>query len=429
MDNFKSPFKDFSEFRYGWRSVIAGFVAMITGAPTLAYYSIGFFAPHLTTRFGWSYSFTLSGLTVMMFALLPLGPLMGWLTDRFGVRGVGAVSMALFGLSFMALGLSTGSKIQYGVTWLLIAVFGVGATPIVSTRAINALFRRRRGLALGLAFMGSGIMVAMLKLTGQSLIHAVGWRWAFIVVGAVPFAIGAPVILWGFPKKSASKVSVDEALEQQDIAKATGLTVSDALASRRFWIMLASFLPTALAGAAPMANMENILRSAAVPVADIPGITALIGLSMIVGRLAGGWIIDRVWAPLVTFVVVGGGAYGCFLLSQGVISHGQAVSAVALLGLTAGVELDLMSYLVVRYMGLRRYGVIYGLLYALFFIAAGLGPSLMAHRFDRTGSYGSISLLFCGLLAFASVVILLLGRYPDFTQASSREERSGCISA
>lgn len=421
--------KGWSEFRAGWRAVVAGLMAMIFGAPGLAYYSIGIFAPVLARNFGWSFSFILSGLSIMMFALLPIGPVMGYIVDRFGARFVGAVSMALFGVSYMALGLTTGSKIQYIATWLFIALFGVGATPIVSTRAINSLFRRRRGLALGIALMGSGFLIVMLKLSGQHLVQAVGWRGAFVVLGALPLLFAAPVIVWGFPGRNVT-ASGDKSSEARRPTAGgnAGLSVREVLTGMRFWIIVASFLPTAFAGAASMANMENILRSAAVPSSEIPGITALIGVGLIIGRLAGGWVIDRVWAPFVTFLFTVAGAYGCFLLSHSSLTHGEAVAAVCLLGAGAGIELDLLSYMVVRYMGLKCYGVIYGLLYASFFIAAGLGPSLMAHSFDRTGSYESISLLFCGLLSFASAVVLLMGPYPDFTLTRGRDMSNETVS-
>lgn len=406
----------FAEFRTGWKVVLGGLAGMICGAPTLAYYSIGLFAPYLSKEFGWSYSFVLSGLMVLTASFLPLGPAVGHLVDRLGARRVGATALVLFGVSYASLGLSTGSQVQYVASWLAIAIFGVGATAITFTRAVNGLFQRRRGLALGITLAGSGIYIIILKLGGQHLIDAVGWRLAFATIGMLPVT-AAPVVLWGLPKAGGVRPVPSSAAGTRPQSARTGLTFGEAVRGWRFWAMAISFLPTAFAGAAPMPNMENILRSTHVAGASIPVITSLIGFSMIFGRVAGGYAIDRIWAPLVAFIVVLGGASACIILSQDTVHVWQAVLSVVLLGLTAGIELDLMAYMVVRYMGLRSYGTIYGVLYALFFIAAGFGPSFMARTFDQTGSYAPI-LFWSGIgMLITGGAVLTMGRYARYEEA------------
>ncbi len=73
--------------------------------------------------------------------------------------------------------------------------------------------------------------------------------------------------------------------------------------------------------------------------------------------------------------------------------------------------------MVVRYMGLRSYGTIYGVLYALFFIAAGFGPSFMARTFDQTGSYAPI-LFWSGIgMLITGGAVLTMGRYARHEEA------------
>jgi predicted MFS family arabinose efflux permease len=320
--------------------------------------------------------------------------------------------MTMFGLGYMSLSLSTGSILQYWTSWVVIAVFGVGATPIISTRAVNTLFSARRGLALGITLMGSGILLIVLKSVGSSVIEAIGWRASFAALGALPVLIAAPATLWGFPgKRTEPANSAKRAIPARE-QTIKGISFKTAIFGWRFWLIAASFLPVGLAGAAPIPNLENILRSDGVPANAIASITPLVGVALLTGRLCGGYIIDRVWAPLVTFTVAEAGAVACFLLSRHGISHGEAITAVFLLGLTAGVELDLLAYTVVRYLGLRSYGSIYGTLYGLFYLTAGAGPSMMAHSFDATGGYSQIMLQACGAMAVAGLLILFIGPYP-----------------
>ena len=123
---------------------------------------------------------------------------MGIAADRFGVRPVALLSVALFGLSFMALGLSNGSLPLYYLTWLLIAFFGVGTLPITWTRAVNNAFQTGKGLALGLSLIGTGLFGYIIKPLASWLIADFGWRWAFVAIGALPLLIALPLGLAGF---------------------------------------------------------------------------------------------------------------------------------------------------------------------------------------------------------------------------------------
>ena len=48
-----------------------------------------------------------------------------------------------------------------------------------------------------------------------------------------------------------------------------------------------------------------------------------------------------------------------------------------------GAEVDIVGYLVSRYFGLRRYGEIYGYIFAIFTIGSGVGPYLIVWFVER----------------------------------------------
>jgi MFS family permease len=78
------------------------------------------------------------------------------------------------------------------------------------------------------------------------------------------------------------------------------------------------------------------------------------------------------------------------MFSQQTLGYQQAMIAIVLLGFAGGVEVDLLAYLVARYIGVRNYGVVYGTIFGLFSIGAGAGPTLLGYAYDRTGSYSLI---------------------------------------
>ena len=87
------------------------------------------------------------------------------------------------------------------------------------------------------------------------------------------------------------------------------------------------------------------------------------------------------------------------------------VIAIVLLGVAAGVEYDLLAYLVSRYFGVRSYARIYGALYALF-CGAGFGPAPLAGVQQYRVLRPNTLLLHVGFHRL-SLALLLLGRYRD----------------
>jgi MFS family permease len=88
--------------------------------------------------------------------------------------------------------------------------------------------------------------------------------------------------------------------------------------------------------------------------------------------------------------------------------------AICLIGIAAGVEYDLLAFLVARYFGMKHYGAIYGALYSFFALGAGIGPVFFGATFDRTASYTSILYISSGLFLTPAILMLLLGRYRVF---------------
>jgi hypothetical protein len=85
--------------------------------------------------------------------------------------------------------------------------------------------------------------------------------------------------------------------------------------------------------------------------------------------------------------------------------------AVFLIGLGMGAEVDIIAYLTSRYFGLRAFGEIYGYAFASYTLAGALGPWLMRLGFDRSGSYGSILVVFLSATFLAAVLMTRLGPY------------------
>ncbi|MEO1247012.1 MAG: MFS transporter [Pseudomonadota bacterium] len=419
----------YAEFRFGWPTVLAAAIGIGLGMSPLPFYTIGVFIAPFIQEFGWTAGQILFCFPIFTFAALFMSPLVGQLSDRFGARPVALVSLVLFSFTMMSFALMNGNLYYYYFTWFLLAVTGAGTLPITWTRAVTSWFFKKRGLALGFALIGTGLFGVFAKQYAFWLIDLVGWRMAYVGVGALPLVVAFPVALWLFRDASDPKVADKVArMVREDVkpkVRYGGLSLGQAARDWRFWLLAYAFVPISFAVGGPIPNMETIMGTKGFDPDQAVNLASLIGFAVIVGRVAGGYIIDHFWAPAVAAIILSLPAIATFMLAQAEYSFLFAAIAIFILGMAAGVEYDLMAYLVSRYFGILHYAAIYGALYGFFALGAGLGPAVFGWSFDVTGNYDTILLISSGLFLAGSIPLLLLGKYRDYEEPlESADERT-----
>src|SRR5215210_8736427 len=87
---------------YGWRIVIAGGAMQFLQA-LLLNQAFGAYVAVLVEERGWSKT-SLSGAAALKSTeTAVLGPVLGWMVDRFGAQGIIRTGIVIFGLGFMLL--------------------------------------------------------------------------------------------------------------------------------------------------------------------------------------------------------------------------------------------------------------------------------------------------------------------------------------
>ena len=76
--------------------------------------------------------------------------------------------------------------------------------------------------------------------------------------------------------------------------------------------------------------------------------------------------------------------------------------------------LPIFGFLTSRYFGMKRFGQLYGYLFASFVVGSAIGPYIMGLSFERLHSYEPALWAFGACMIVASAAILSLGpyRYP-----------------
>lgn len=408
----------FREFRFGWPVVLSSALGIALGMSPLPFYTIGVFVRPFVQEFGWTVAQIMSGLAIFTLVALVAAPTIGWITDRMGVRKVVLASIVSFSLAMMAFSLNNGSIALYLFLWGLLAFAGAGTLPVTFTRAISRWFNEKRGLALGVALIGTGVSGALTKLYAGYLISEVGWRLAYVGVGALPLLIAFPMAFFFFRDVDDPKAAV-RAKQLSDHQLATGagavygMTLKQCLSDWRFWLLGLTFVPLSFAIGGPIPNLETLLQSKGFDVGDAIFLASLVGYSVLIGRLVGGFLLDHFWAPAVACALLMLPAVSMYIFRLPEPSYLQTAIGVVLLGFSAGIEYDLLAYLVSRYFGIRNYAVIYGVLYAFFAAGAGFGPATYGRVFQATGSYDAVLLWSLWAFVLCSLALLFLGRYRD----------------
>ena len=146
------------------------------------------------------------------------------------------------------------------------------------------------------------------------------------------------------------------------------------------------------------------------------------GVSLTAGRILIGYLLDRVWPPLVSAISLSMPAVGCLLFLGESNDFWLMAFAAVLVGFGAGAEFDIAAFLVARYFGMKEYGRLFGVHQGLNTVAAALAPLLFAAFLSATGSYSSMLIYSVACTVLGPLLILTLGRAPNFrtTGAFSR---------
>ena len=367
-----------AEFDNGWRIVLGAALAAGTGV-ALVFLNFSMFVLPLSQELGVSRG-DLGSIQALIVTAALGAPLAGRAADRFGVRAVFITCTSVVACVHLLVAAFATSLLHMALSVAAVGFFGVGSTAVVLTRPINAHFRERRGLALGLMAVGVAFVGMAAPPLLQWLLQTNGWRACFIGLAALSVTIGIPAALLLLPK--------DRPTIGRDAAQKFAVPSDRSfLTERDFWLLTLSMITMSLATAGTVSQLVPMIADEGVGPK-----TAGLGLSLFaagqfVGRLGGGWLLDRfdprrvavflTLMPAIGFVVL--------LATQNMVA--AALFAVAVIGVQQGAELDIFAYFVASRFDVSRYGSIYGAAVGFGWVGKVGGMVGMGQIYDYSGSY------------------------------------------
>jgi MFS family permease len=404
---------------YGWWIVGAGFLLeALMGA--LLFHAYGAYVVVLRREFGWSKTMFSAAFSMARAESGILGPIQGWLTDRFGPRTLIRIGMIVFGVGFMLFS-QIGSPATFFVTFFLIALGSSlgGYLPIAV--AIVAWFRRRRALALSISSTGMPVGGLLTQVVTLAL-TLVGWRWTAFLSGVLILVVALPLARLvhhrpeprgEWPDGEPPAVQAAGAASRREPAPAgVDFTPREAMRAPALWyISLGHGSALLVVSALSVHLIVHITEQLGYSLQQAAAVVALMTVMQAVGQLGGGWAGDRFSKRAIVVGCMLAHAAGVLLLASA--TGFLSVLAFAVLhGLAWGVRGPLMSAIRADYFGSASFGTITGISSMIVMFGMVGGPIIAGILADRTGSYEMGFRVLAGLAALGSIFFVLARRPP-----------------
>ena len=388
---------------------------VFSAAPTHQAASVLFKA--IEDEFGWSRTLISGVATFGRLGATLLGPLEGWLTDRFG-----SGRMVLIGFTMGGIGLILFSRIsgpiQGYLAFLMLSVgFSAGGfTP--SLTAANAWMIKQRATAMSIVEGGVSVAGLSVPLIVWG-ISEFGWRTTVMAMGIIAIIV-APFIsrlIGKRPQTQELEAQLQELKEHRQHSRQESthdFTPKEAIRTRAFWaISITHMLVNVSTGAISAHLFLHLSDSSGVGLetATASTIIPILVMSSFVFQLLGGIIGDmgnkRFLVPFL--ILLQGASLIILALAQ---SFMMAAIFAIIWGIGFGARTPMLLAMRGEYFGRRYFGTIFALSSFPMSIGMMLAPLIVGWSHDRYHTYDWSLYVLAFLCVLGSITVLFATRPP-----------------
>ena len=175
---------------YGWRVVVAGGTLQFFQSMLLNQ-AFGAYLAALVQDRGWSKTALSGAAALKSTESALLGPVLGWLVDRYGSQRVVRAGVILFGSGFMLLS-QTDTLATFYAAFVILALGASMCSNMVVSVAIIQWFEKNRAKALSSSQFGAAIGGLFVFVVAWVIQHY-GWRITAFASGVLLIACGWPL--------------------------------------------------------------------------------------------------------------------------------------------------------------------------------------------------------------------------------------------
>ena len=393
---------------HGWW-IVAAAAGIQYLAGLLWMQSYGAYVVLLQEDFGWSKTLLAGAFALTRVESGILGPLQGWLADRFGPRMILRLGTVLFGVGFILFS-RVDTLLTFYFCFALIALgssLGGFATLMVSL--VN-WFDRHRAKAVALSQLGfslGGLSVPAVIL----MLQVFGWRTTAVVSGVRVMVIGLPLVQVVRHRPSEIGAVPDGIARRPPHQSASAppsrdFTAREAMRTPAFWLVSGGHALALLTVSAVMVHLVSHLTEGLEYSFQQAGwVVALMTGFQMLGQLYGGYLGDRLNKRFLSAGCMLAHAAGLLLVTFATTWWMVAAFAV-LHGLAWGCRAPLMVALRADYFGPTSFGTIMGFSSLIVMLGMSGGPIIAGYMADVSGNYRESLSLLAALAVLGSLFFL-----------------------
>ncbi len=376
------------------------FILMITNGLTAT--AISVFDESLINEFGWSRG-ELKFRDFLNFAVVALfAPLGGLMLDRFGARRLLMLGCVVLASAYFAYSRLQGLAQMYAIHVAFALTLLTSGTMVVIV-LVSSWFVEKRGLAIGIALLGTSAGSFVLPPLNAELIARLGWRQTFALEALFPLVVLVVVVL--FVRNSPAHYGGTALGVQQGAAdpRTVGLDFGQAIRTRSFWAIGISGFLIYYSILALFSHLFLHMRDLGYEPRVAASALSLLSVVAMASKLGSGWLADRIDRHKVfmgCLVIMLAGVACLATLKAGA----WVWTAVVLVAAGWGGLFTLYNMLTVNNFGLKAIGKINGSISSMESFGGGLGIWMTGKLFDDFGSYQVPFLVLLGCVTLGLVI-------------------------
>ncbi|HUE43267.1 MAG TPA: MFS transporter [Candidatus Sulfotelmatobacter sp.] len=375
---------------YGWWIVFAAFLNLFL-VVGIIFYGFPAFYPYFVQDLHFTRAQLTQGFLLgFLFAGLPFGIIAGALIDRVGARAVilGGVALVSGSLILMS---RVSHFWQFELLCIVEVIGYVFAGPLSNQVLVAKWFEKRRGQAMGYAYLGLGLGGVVAPLLVNYLARTFGWRHALELIGAAIALVLVPTGLW-ITRSNPSDRGIDpkqfgeSSSTNKPPPAAASAGVAYAVRTAPFWlILLGSTLAIGAIGAV-IQHFILFLKDSGYSATVASRYLSILLTASLGGRVVVGYIADRFSKSFIMAIFY-------FLIGASVLllAYPQSTLAVwafaAIFGFSMGADYMLIPLVVSENFGTASLGKILALIIMGYSIGQWAGPWLVGKLFDARHNY------------------------------------------
>lgn len=409
--------------------LVAGVTFLVLLASAAFRSSVGLLIVPFEEDFGWSRSAISLAVSINLVFYGVTAPFAAALMERFGIRNIAALALALIALG-TGLTIFMTQAWQLAVLWGVLVGLGTGSTALVFGALVaNRWFVKHRGLVMGVlgAAWATGSLVFLPLIS--NVIGSFGWRYASF--GIAVMCIALIPLVWVVIRDRPKDVGLRPYGSTEDItseegsqntthsaisaARAALTTLAFAAKTRAFWLLAGTFFICGW-------TTNGIISTHFVPATHdhgmgattAAGLLALVGVFDIIGTIGSGWLTDRVNPRLLLGIYYG--LRGVALIALPVILGPEIdpplVLVMILFGLDWVATVPPTATLCREIYGTERGSIIFGWVFAAHMIGAAVAASASSVMREQFGNYATAWFLAGALAILAAAAAFIIPRRP-----------------